>query len=152
MGLEAATRVGWREQTAGALASATWLQTRGLAFAAPKAWDVAIMLGVLDHLPPRSFRDTHDTRFHIAISAAEWGFYFCHRGRVSWLRVLDLPCINERDEFDLIRRVPPLRDLGRFVQALEEEHGICFRRTLSAIRTNLPDADATIRLWVAASI
>ncbi|MEO8705434.1 MAG: hypothetical protein ABI867_35715 [Kofleriaceae bacterium] len=147
-----ASRVSWQDRSAGALAAGVWLQGRGLAITAPKRWDVSVMLGVVDHLPPRSFRETHDTRFHISISADEWGFYFCHRARVSWLRITDLPFVNERDDFNLLGRVPALRDLGPLVQELEEEHRITFRRTLSAIRTNLPGAEDTIRLWVAASI
>lgn len=140
------------DRPAAALATTAWLNARGLRPPPALRWEVMIALDVVDRPALPTFDGTTDTRFHISISAGEWGFFFCHAGRVSWIRVTDLPSIYERDEHELLRDVPPLRDVGTLVHRLEERHKIAFHRKHCSIRTTLPGAEDTIRLWVAASI
>ena len=137
---------------AGALAASAWLSARGLSVASHLHWEVSIAMDVIDEQPSARFTDTLDTRFHVAIASTEWGFYFCHHSRVSWIRVTDLPFINERDDYMLLPQVPPLRDLGRLIQTLEGKYRIRFRREHAAIRATIPDAEAAIRSWVVSSI
>src|SRR3954463_13483249 len=76
---------------AGALATAVWLSARGLLVPPRTEWELSISLGVIDEQAPARFADTMDTRFHIAIASIEWGFFFCHHSRSSWIRVTDVP-------------------------------------------------------------
>src|SRR5438874_2058548 len=82
---------------AGALAAASWLSSHCLC-ATAGGWEVSVVLAATN--------GAADTRFHFAVSANEWGFYFCHGGRQSWIRVTDVPFVHERDDFDLVREVP----------------------------------------------
>jgi hypothetical protein len=141
-----------KERHAGALAASAWLSARGLRAPAKGAWDVTIALDVVDRAASPTVTSATDSRFHIAIAGSEWGFFFCHRGKVSWIRITDVPFINERDEYALLERTPPLRDLGSLVQALEEKYELTFKRRHASIRTNLPEAEQTIRIWLAAAI
>ena len=138
-----------KERHAGALAASAWLSARGLREPPRQAWDVMIALDVVDHPASPTVTSATDSRFHIAIAAGEWGFFFCHRGKVSWIRVTDVPFINERDEYGLIERTPPLRDLGAIVRELETKFQLAFRREHASIRTNLPEAEGAIRRWLA---
>ncbi|HEU0037012.1 MAG TPA: hypothetical protein VFQ53_40655 [Kofleriaceae bacterium] len=129
------------EARAGARAAAAWLSARGLAVAAPKRWDVAIVLESIS-----------GERLALAIDAKEWSFRF-HQGTLqSWIRVVDLPVVNERDDFALVANVPPLRGLGALVQRLEDDHQFTFRRQQAKVRTNIAGAEAKIRLWVVAAL
>jgi hypothetical protein len=128
---------------AGALATAVWLSARGLLVPPRTEWELSISLDVIDEQAPVKFVDATDTRFHIAISSIEWGFFFCHHSRASWIRVTDVPFVHERDDFSLLIRTPPLRELGSLVRALEEKHRICFRRE---------HAEPAIREWVVTAL
>jgi len=139
------------DRGAGALATAAWLRARGLSTPGA-AWDVSIALDVADRPATAEADAAKDTRFHLLLAPAEWGFFFCHGGRSSWIRVTEVPSVFERDDFALLPRVPPLRDLGTLVRGLEEQHQVQFKRHLASIRTSIAGADAAIRLWVAASI
>jgi hypothetical protein len=141
-----------KDKRAGALATSGWLAARGLARVAPAAWEISISLDVVDRAASRCFVEATDTRFHISLSASEWGFYFCHGGRTSWIRVVDAPLRHERDDFDLAGSVPALRDLGVLVHALEERHEIQFRRTRAHVHSTIPGSEPKIRLWLAAAI
>ena len=143
-------RLVYSEPRAATLATNAWLSARGLI--APPRWNVSIMLDARDQPARHEFDAALDTRFHISMSRDEWGFFFCHAGQVSWIRVTDVPAVFERDEYGLISNVPPLRDLGSLVQRLEETHQIRFHRQHASIRTNIGCAESTIRIWVAASI
>jgi len=137
---------------AGALASSSWLAGRALSVAPHARWEVSIALDVVGEKPSPTFTDASDTRFHIAIASNEWGFFFCHHSRISWIRVTDLPFVHERDDYGLLERVPPLRDLGRLVQSLEERYRIRFRRELASIRSTIPGAEENVRIWVVAAL
>jgi hypothetical protein len=138
------------QKHAGMLAATAWLEARGLRTRTGADWDVAIALDVSELPASPCIKNPADSRFHIAISAAEWGFFFCHRGRASWIRVKDVPFVNECDDHRLVQEVPPLRDLGRLIQTVERRNGILFRRLRASVRTNLVDAEPQIRGWIAA--
>jgi hypothetical protein len=127
---------------AGALATAVWLSARGLLVPPRAEWELSIALDV----------DAMDTRFHIAITSIEWGFYFCHHGCASWIRITDVPVVQERDDFALLSKVPPLRELGRMVRSLEETYRIHFRRQHAGIRSTIGDSEPAIREWVLTAI
>ena len=134
------------------LATSAWLAARGIRPAPSGRWDVTIALDVVDRPALPTFDGRLDSRFHISISPTEWGFFFCHAGRVSWIRVTDVPTVYERDEHELLRDVPPLRDIGSLVHRLEERHQLAFHRKHASIKTSIPGTEDTIRIWVAASI
>jgi hypothetical protein len=133
---------------AGALATASWLSARGLLVPPRTPWEVSIALDVVDERAPAMFVDTTDTRFHIAIASTEWGFYFCHHSRASWIRVTDLPYVHHRDDHALLAKVPPLRELGVLVRSLEETYRIRFRRGCAGIRSTIEGSEPAIRAWV----
>ena len=154
-GLRNADRIRKRyatEQRAATLASGAWLGARGLNLPSAAPWDVFIALDVVDRPATPNFDGKIDTRFHVSISRDEWGFFFCHQSRVSWIRVTDVPEVNERDEHGLVNAVPALRDLGKLIAMLEDRHEIRLRRQHAAIRTSIAGAEPTIRLWVVASL
>jgi hypothetical protein len=140
-----------RQRHAGALAAGAWLAARGLA-RPPGGWDVAIAVEVFDRPASPSLTNPAEARFELAISSTEWGFLFCHRGRLSWIRVTDVPYVHDRDDHELLRRVPPLRDVGSLVRSVEHRSAINFRRQHASISTNLPGAEPAIRAWVAAAL
>ena len=63
------------------LAASAWLANRNLIPKDPR-WHVEIVLEAVGQ---------PDSRFHLEVYAEEWGFKFCHAGRVSWIRVTDVP-------------------------------------------------------------
>jgi len=151
-------------RSAGALATASWLSERGLWISPRTPWDVSISLGHSRDSSRDNSRDSSrdssrevvgaplpatETRLRIAVASTEWGFCFCHRSGASWIRVIDVPSVHERDDFALRARVPPLRELGLLVRALEARHRIRFRREHAEIRSTVPDSEAAIRAWVA---
>ncbi|MGN6109899.1 MAG: hypothetical protein ACTHU0_32630 [Kofleriaceae bacterium] len=137
---------------AGALAAAAWLSARGLLAPPSARWEISIALDALDRAAATAFDPTSATRFHVAITSTEWGFYLCHGSHSSWIRVTDVPFVHERDDFRLLRHVPPLRDLGSLLQLIEDPLDVAFRRNHASIRSSIPGAEPTIRLWVAASL
>lgn len=139
------------ERGAGALAAATWLRDRRLACPAEGSWDVTIALEVGNRPAPPYICSPADTRFELSITPTAWEFLFRHRGHASSIRVTDVALINDSDEHDLIRQVPPLRNIGALLRTLERNHAIAFRRDRACIRTTLSgaNADASIRSWVA---
>ena len=120
--------------TAGWTASAAWLDDRGVA--PVTRWSVTIELGVLD------------TRFRIEIYAEEWGYFFSHHGRASWIRITDVPFAHGRDDFGLLARTPALAEIGALLRALEQEHGVELDREHALVRTTLPSAEPAIRRWI----
>jgi hypothetical protein len=133
---------------AGAVAAVSWLVTLGLLVSARTRWAVSIVLDVADEGAPESLADAVDTKLHIAIASGEWGFYFCHHDRASWIRITDVPSIHQRDDFALLFKVPPLRELGKLVRWLEETYGIRFRRDRAVIRSTIEGSEPAIREWV----
>lgn len=134
--------------TSGMLAARAWLDARALSAPALIRWHATIVLGIDDWTPDLELDETEDTRFRIEIYSEEWGYLFCHRGRASWIRVTDIPFVHGRDDFQLLRVSPPLKDLGRLLRSVEKQHGLRFERDHALVRTNLPNAEAGIRRWV----
>jgi len=137
---------------AGALATAVWLSARGLLVPPRAEWELSIVLDVADERTRPRFAAAMDTRFHIAIASIEWGFFFCHHSRASWIRVNDVPFVQECDDFALLSRVPPLRQLGRLVRSLEERYRINFRREHAEIYSSIGGSEPAIREWLLGEI
>jgi hypothetical protein len=121
----------------GVIATAAWLVARELAPKDPK-WFVEIAFEV------------GASRFLIEIYAEEWGFMFEHEGRISWIRITDVPFVHGRDDHELLNRVPRLNSIGSVMAELERKHDIRFEREAAMVRTNLAGADAVIADWVRA--
>jgi hypothetical protein len=133
----------------GATAAASWVRGRGLTTNGLSRWHVEIQLDVVDGPAPADYDEATATRFHLDIYTEEWGLYFCHDGRSSWIRVTDLAFVHGRDDFQLLTLTPPLPDIGRLVRQLEQKHGFQFRRDQALIRTNIARGEAAIRSWLA---
>ena len=134
--------------TAGMLAARSWLTSRGLASTGVLRWHAEILLDVVDQPAREQFDERSDTRFRIEIYSEEWGFFFCHGGQCSWIRVTDIPFVHGRDDFGLLGSTPGLRDLGTLLRSAEQKHAIRFRRRNASVNTNLPTAEPSIRRWV----
>lgn len=127
----------------GPIASAAWLAERGL-YPDDSRWHVDIAL-VPGGAPAAA---DHATRFDLEIYAEEWGFKFDHDGRVSWIRVTDVPFVHGRDEHQLLRRTPPLKRIGTLLAELEQRYEIRFDRHAPTIRTTIADAAPIVASWV----
>jgi hypothetical protein len=90
------------------------------------------------------------SRFDIEIYGEEWGFAFHHDHRLSWIRVTDIPFVHGRDEFDLLREVTGLVDIGKILRLVENRYQLTFSREDATVNTNIDDAEATIREWLEA--
>ncbi len=111
-------------------------------------WHVAIGLDVRDEPARASFDEQTDSRFHIEIYAEEWGFFFCHAGRASWIRVTDQPFVHMRDDYGLLALTPPLDAIGTLLRKTEQEHQLAFRRKLAFVSTSVANAEPAIRRWI----
>ena len=120
----------------GPLATAAWCLARGL-YPTERNWFVEV-----------SLRAIAGSCFDIEIYAEEWGFQFRHDTRVSWIRVTDIPFVHGRDEFDLLREVSGLKDITRVLRAIETRYRVTFPREDATVRTNIDDAESTIREWI----
>src|SRR5689334_5032624 len=127
-------------RTAGALASAAWLRDRGQSIPAYQRWHVEIQMGLGSTRPSLHYDPAIDTRFHIDIYGEEWGFFFCHRGVGSWIRVTDVAFMHGRDDYKLLPVTPALRDIHLLLRAIERDHELRFQRRCAAIHTNLDHA------------
>lgn len=132
----------------GALAARTWLAARGLSTPMLRRWHATVLLAPGAEPPRPSFDEARDTRFHLELYSEEWGVFFCHRGRASWVRVTDIAFVHGRDDHKLLAQLPSLDDIGSLLRALEHAHGIGFRRDLAVVRTNVPSAEPAITSWV----
>jgi hypothetical protein len=135
--------------TAGKLASSAWLAARQLKPPITNRWEVEIALEVSNAEATFKSMDSVETRFQLNIYAEEWGYFFCHGGSASWIRVTDIPFVHGRDDHQLLGLTPPLRDIGSLVRKLEAKHMIAFNRQLAAIRSDIVGADVGVGLWVA---
>lgn len=133
----------------GRLAASAWLAGQRMTPPGLR-WSVEVQLDVRDEVAPADFDTRADTRFHIEIYAEEWGFFFCHAGLASWIRITDIPFIHGRDDHRLLLRTPALDELGEFLRQLEQQHAIQFKREHARVRTTLAGAEASIRGWVQA--
>jgi hypothetical protein len=136
-----------RSTTAGKLAAQAWLRTRGLSTPATIPWHVEVALDVRDAPAVLQFDERRDTRFRIEIYSEEWGVFFCHGGKASWIRVTDIPFMHGRDDFRLLPTLPALKDIGLLLRSIERQYAIKFRRDLALIRTNIPSAEPGLQLW-----
>lgn len=118
---------------------------RGLTPHEPR-WFVEVTFGVAGAASDKD--DT--TQLRIELFSEEWGFWFRREGKVSWVRVTDVPFVHGRDEHALLRDTPALKNIGRLVRALEERFDIRFDRDAPLIRTSLLGTEQTIRDWIAA--
>ena len=129
-------------------AAMKWLLDRGLNPPTVKRWHVEVSLATYDGPAPLQFDDRIDSRFHIDIYSEEWGFFFCHGGRASWIRVTDIAFVHGRDDFGFVSRAPALDQIGAFLRELESTYQISFQRKHALVRTNLASAEPVIRRWV----
>jgi hypothetical protein len=134
---------------AGKLAAQAWMQRRGLSTPALMPWHVEVSLDVRDAPATIQFDERTDTRFRIEIYSEEWGFFFCHLRRTSWIRVTDIPFVHGRDDFHLLPLTPALEDLASLFRSVEQQHAIRFRREHALVRTNIPSAELAVRVWIA---
>lgn len=132
---------------AGATAARDWITSRRIPPPGLR-WMVEIQLDVRDAPAPADFNVDTDTRFHIEIYAEEWGVFFCHAGRASWIRVTDVPFVHGRDDHHLLARTPELGKIGDLLRALEREHSLHFSREHARVDTTLGNAETAIRRWV----
>jgi hypothetical protein len=139
-------------QTLGQKTAAAWLRARGGSSPPThERWYVEIAMGLARERPPTDFDEATATRLHVSIYAEEWGVYFCHRGRSSWIRVTDLPFVHGRDDHGLLTILPAsLADFGSFVRRLEASEHVRFERAHAAIKTNLASLEPAVRSWLAA--
>ncbi len=133
----------------GSRGSASWIVERGVTPPTGPRWHVEILLDVLDARAPSEHDESTATRFHIDIYSEEWGFYFCHGGRCSWVRITDQPFVHGRDDYHLLGLTPALADIGQLLRHLELKNKVRFRREHANIRTNVPGAEPAVRAWVA---
>lgn len=134
--------------TAGAAAAASWLSAVGLEAPATLRWHAEIAIADLDAAPPIEFDERVATRFQIDLYSEEWGFFFCHRGRSSWVRVTDIPFVHGRDDFGLLQQTPALGSIGALMRALESQHALALRREHALVRTNLANGEPVLRRWL----
>ncbi len=121
--------------------TAQWLAARGL-FPSVTPWRVSITIDAKDV----------SSQLMLVIDRAEWGLRFCHGSGVSWIRVTAAPTVQERDDFNLLPQIPPLRSVGKLVQSLEDRFHLELRRQHASIHTNLTGADQKLLLWVIAAL
>jgi hypothetical protein len=133
----------------GGAAASQWLAQRKLPPTSVLRWHVEIALDVVEAPAPTEFDERTATRFHIDIYSEEWGVFFCHAGRSSWVRITDIAFVHGRDDFGLIAAMPSLHDVGSLLRRLERQHGVQFQRDFAAVRTNLGSAEPAIRRWIA---
>jgi hypothetical protein len=138
-------RAGSSSLTAGALAAETWLRARG---ATPTAfrWHVEVTLEATSKTARNQSLD--NTQLRLEIYSDEWGVYFAHAGRASWVRVTDVAFVHGRDDFGLLHVLPPLKDVGQLMRHLERAHGVRFRFDRPVVKTNLEDVEPLVRAWV----
>jgi hypothetical protein len=142
--------VGPRLAHVGAIAAAAWLTERDAPARTLARWNVEIALDVHEGPARVEYDERVASRFHLDIYAEEWGFFFCHGGRASWIRVTDVPFVHGRDEFGLLDATPSLRDVGTLLRDFERRNGVRFHRDQALVRTTVPDAEARIRAWIRA--
>lgn len=131
----------------GVLAVGAWLAERGIHPPSDKSWRVQVDID--NEVHNRVFAETIDTRFQITIHPDHWGYCFSHAGRVSRVRVTDMPHVDGRDEHQLVGATPPLKRVGSLVRHVEQRYGVFLLRHQASIETTLPGSEPIIRAWVA---
>jgi hypothetical protein len=126
----------------GPLASAAWLLARGLLPTGAK-WFVEIELAAAGNA------DRAQTgKLLLEVYAEEWGYRFEHDGRISWIRVTDVPFVHGRDEHGLLSKTPRLEQIGALMREIEQAKEIEFQRQHAIVRSNVPDEDGVIATWI----
>ena len=122
--------------TTGSLATAAWCLARGL-FPAERTWfaEIELFAGV--------------SRFAIEIFAEEWGYSLRHAGRVSWIRVTEIPFVHGQDELELLRETSSFSTIGRVLRGVEKRFELAFAREAAIVHTNIAGGEPAIRAWVA---
>jgi hypothetical protein len=133
--------------TLGSRAATDWLTARKIP-RPDSRWSVEIAMDVRDTPAVAKFDERRATRFHLDIYSEEWGFLFCHGGRLSRIRITDIAFIHGRDDHKLLPATPTLANVSWLVQIVEREHGVKFRRDLALIQTDLAQAEPAIRQWL----
>jgi hypothetical protein len=90
--------------------------------------------------------------FNITIDDEGWSFTFEHAGKASRIRLTDEPIIQEGDDFDLMRSIPNLEQIGVLLTGLERRYDVYFRRLHAQIETTIDRSESTVRLWVVACL
>ena len=130
----------------GPLACAAWLVERGIT-CADNRWFVIAAFDAAPDAQLESFDEDSATRFQVELFSEEWGFRFCHRGRVSWVRITDIAFAHGRDDHDLLASKPRLKDIGKMLRALEKRYDLSFDRTRPLTRTSISGAEDAVREW-----
>jgi hypothetical protein len=132
-----------------ALAIGAWLAERGLYPPQDRPWRIEITLDDVARTPMRVFAESIDTRFQVTIRPDEWSYYVAHRGRVSSVRVTDLPRVHLRDDHNFVAATPPLRRIGTLIREFEQRCHVFLQRHRAIIDTSIPGSEPIIRAWVA---
>lgn len=132
----------------GLLAVGGWLSDRGIFPPDGKPWRIDIALGTTPLMPARVFAESIDTRFQITVLPDEWSYHFAHTGRVSHVRVTDVPQPHGRDDYNLAAATPALKGIGTLVRQLEQRFNIYLQRPHALIDTTLPGTEPIIRAWL----
>lgn len=127
----------------GPLATAAWLAARGL-IPSEARWYAEILVGT----SADTLDEEESTLLRIELFSEEWGYCFRHGGKVSWIRVTDVPFMHGRDEHSLLGDTRALTGFGTLVRAIESRFGISFDPRSAVIQTNLFGADGAIREWI----
>lgn len=133
--------------TQGAAAVAEWMQARALR-ADDARWYIEVGLDIVERPAQQRWNGDTDSRFHLYLYPTEWGYFFCHGSRASWIRIGERPYVHGRDDYNLLPATPALAKVSRLVSDVEQRHRIEFRREHAVVRTNLADAEPAIRAWV----
>ena len=115
---------------------------------ADEPWYVEIALDAIARPAAVTYSGDSDTRFHLNVYPEEWGIFFCHGSRASWIRVTDQPFVHGRDDYALIAELPELAEIGALVQVLEGRYGMVFQRDQALIRTNMTDGNSAVSKWL----
>ncbi len=134
--------------TSGARASHEWMRARGLT--SERAWYLEIALDIVDRPTSTTYHCDTDTRFHLNIYPEEWGVFFCHGSRASWIRVTDQPFVHGRDDHRLLDEMPDLPHVGSLLRDLERRYRLQFRGDHALIYSNVTGARSAIRTWLEA--
>jgi hypothetical protein len=91
----------------------------------------------------RVFAESIDTRFQVTIRPDEWSYYVAHRGRVSSVRVTDLPRVHLRDDHNFVAATPPLRRIGTLIREFEQRCHVFLQRATAP--SSIPASRAASR-------
>lgn len=123
--------------TKGAAEPADWARSRGLDVSRARHWYVEVQIAT----------DAPGTLIELNIYPEEWGLVFRRDGRVSSIRVTDVPFVHGLDDFKLLPMMPALADLDRLLDALQHRFEITFDRSRPKVHSNVKHVDG-VRAWL----